>query len=214
MSRKQYAIDESYEGITPFFGLFSRLFESKARAKSLELAALQDGCAMLIVAPPTEFFVERLLTLNPSGDNHLLYFSDGMKQRAVGRLGSCYSHTTTVGRPNELPYEDDTFHTVFAYCYFDFLSCDERDPAAAEMWRVLRPGGRLLTTYLTHPRGILQRIGVATTLGLQLLSKGVQDIDLKPVLERSGFSRIQIVPCPQKGLPIELAGAEKSVTPL
>jgi hypothetical protein len=82
------------------------------------------------------------------------------------------------------------------------------------MQRVLRPGGRLLTTYLAHPRGILQRIGVATTLGLQLLSKGVQVIELEPVLERSGFSRIQIVPCPQKGLPIELASAEKSMTPL
>jgi hypothetical protein len=82
MSRRQYAIHESYEGITPFFGLLSRLFESRARSKSLRLSAMQDGGTMLIVAPPTEFFIERLLTLNANGDNHLLYFSDGMKERA------------------------------------------------------------------------------------------------------------------------------------
>jgi len=209
MSRGQYTIRESYEGITPFFGWFRWLFESKARSKSLELAAMQDGGAMLIVAPPTEFFIERLLTLNPNGDNHLLYFSAGMKQRAVERLGDGYSYTTDVGRPDSLPYANEKFHAVFAYCYFDFLSSDERGPAAAEMRRVLRRGGRLLTTYLAHPRGLVQRACVATTLGLGFLSKGVQEIDLRPVLERAGFAQIEIALCPQKGLPIGLASTRK-----
>ena len=107
---------------------------------------MQDGCETLIVAPPTEFFIERLLTLNAKGDNHLLYFSDGMKQRAVERLGDRHSYTTSVGLPEALPYAGDTFHVVFAYYYFDFLASDERDLAVAEMWRVLRRGGKLLTT--------------------------------------------------------------------
>ena len=209
MSRKLYTIDESYEGITPFFWWFSRLFESKARAQSLELAAMRYGGAMLIVAPPTEFFIERLLTLNESGDNHLLYFSQGMKQRAVKRLGDRYSYTTNVGRPDALPYEDDTFNVVFAYCYFDFLGSDGQDPAAAEMRRVLRPGGKLLTTYLAHPSGVVQRVCVATILGFQVLSKGLHDIELQPVLERAGFGHIRLASCPQKGLPIEVASAEK-----
>ncbi len=209
MSRRQYAIHESYAGITPFFGCLSKLFESRARSKSLRLAAMQDGDAMLIVAPPTEFFIERLLTLNANGDSHLLYFSDVMKERAIERLGDRYSYTTSVGRPDALPYAGDTFHAVFAYCYFDFLTGDERGPAAAEIWRVLRRGARLLTTYLAHPRGVVQRACVATTLSLPVLSKGLHEIELQPVLERAGFDPIEIAPCPQKGLPIELASAEK-----
>jgi len=209
MSRKQYTIHESYEGITPMFGWFGRLFESKARSKSLELAAMQDGSAILIVAPPTEFFIERLLTINANGDNHLLYFSDGMKQRAVERLGEHFSYTASVGRPEALSYAGDTFHVVFGYCYFDCLTSVDRDPAATEIWRVLRRGGKLFTTYLAHPRGLVQRVFVATTLSLQIVSKGVHDIELQPVLERAGFGHIEIVPCPQKGLPVELAGAEK-----
>jgi hypothetical protein len=115
MSRRQYAIHESYEGITPFFGWFSRLFESRARSKSLSLAAMRDGGAMLVVAPPTEFFIERLLTLNANGDNHLLHFSDVMKERAVERLGERHSYRTSVGRPDALPYAGEPFHAVFAY---------------------------------------------------------------------------------------------------
>ena len=120
---------------------------------------------------------------------------------------SCY--TTSVGLPEALPYAGDTFDVVFAYCYFDFLSCDERELAATEMWRVLRRGGKLLTTYIAHPRGLVQRVFVATAISLQVLSKGVHDIELQPVLERAGFGHIEIAPCPQKGLPVELAGAEK-----
>jgi ubiquinone/menaquinone biosynthesis C-methylase UbiE len=209
MSRRQYAIHESYEGITPFFGLLSKLFESTARSKSVRLSAMQDGGAMLIVAPPTEFFIERLLTLNANGDSHLLYFSDVMKERATTRLGDRYSYTTSVGRPDALPYASDTFHTVFAYCYFDFLTRNERGPASAEIWRVLRRGGRLLTTYLAHPRGVVQRACVATTLNLPVLSKGLHALELQPVLEQTGFDPIEIVPCPQKGLPVDLAGAQK-----
>jgi ubiquinone/menaquinone biosynthesis C-methylase UbiE len=209
MSRKQFTIHESYEGITPFFGWFGRLFESRARSKSLELAAMQDGSSILIVAPPTEFFIERLLTLNANGDNHLLYFSDGMKQRAVKRLGERYSYTVSVGRPEALPYAGDMFHVIFAYCYFDYLASDERVLAATEMWRVLRRDGKLLTTYLAHSPGLIQRAFVATTLSLRFVSKGVHDIELRPVLEQAGFGHIEIAPCPQKGLPIELACAEK-----
>jgi hypothetical protein len=63
MSRRRYAIHESHKGITLFFEWFSGLFESRARSKSLRLAAMQDGGAMLIAAPPTEFFRARLRLL-------------------------------------------------------------------------------------------------------------------------------------------------------
>jgi SAM-dependent methyltransferase len=131
-----------------------------------------------------------------------------MRRQAVQRLGDRYACETRVGEPDALPYPDAKFQRVFAYCYFDFLRDDQRTPAAAELCRILSPGGLLLTTYLAHPRGAIQRLSI---LGLRLggLSKGLTHIELRPVLEEVGFSKIEIVPCHQKGVPIELAKARK-----
>jgi len=211
MPREFYTIRESYEGIGPFFGLFGKLVESRARSMSLRLSAMPVRSTMLILAPPTEYFTEHLLRFNASGESHLVFFSERMRRQAAQRLGDRYACETRVGEPDALPYPDAEFNRVFAYCYFDFLRNDQRTPAAAELYRILSPGGLVLTTYLAHPQGAIQRLSV---LGLRLggLSKGLAHIDLRPVLEEVGFSKIEIVPCHQRGVPIELAKATKRAT--
>ena len=64
MARKSDTIQESYERIAPYFGLFGRLVESRARSMSLRLSAMPVGGTMLILAPPTEYFAEHLLRFN------------------------------------------------------------------------------------------------------------------------------------------------------
>ena len=213
MARKFYTIQESYEGIAPFFGLFGRLVESRARSMSLRLSATPAGSTMLILAPPTEYFAEHLLRFNARGESHLVFFSERMRRQAVQRLGDRYACETRVGEPHVLPYRDAKFKRVFAYCYFDFLRADQRTAAGAELLRILSPGGLALTTYLAHPKGAIQRLCV---FGLRLggLSKGLTPIELRPVLEEVGFSKIEIVPCHQRGAPIELAKASKRVCKL
>jgi hypothetical protein len=65
---------EATERITPFSYWFSRLFESRARVESLELSELKNGESILIIAPPTELYLGKLLRLNSDGENHLVYF--------------------------------------------------------------------------------------------------------------------------------------------
>lgn len=52
-----------------------------------------------------------------------------------------FRHTDLVGDAHQLPFRDGVFDHVFAFNVFEHL----RDPrcAAAEIWRVLRPGGRI-----------------------------------------------------------------------
>ena len=72
---------DPYETATPFFYWFSKLFESKARDKSLDLSRLKNGHSILIIAPPTEFYIHKLLESNSEGENHLIYCSDQMKAK-------------------------------------------------------------------------------------------------------------------------------------
>jgi SAM-dependent methyltransferase len=208
MVRESHTIRESYERIGPFFGLFGRLVESRARSMSLDLAAMPAGSTMLILAPPNEYFIKHLLRFNAVGESHLVFFSERMRRQALRRLGDRFAYETRVGEPDALPYCDAKFQRVFAYCYFDFLRDDQQEPAAAELCRILSPGGLLLTTYLAHPQCAIHRLSI---IGLHLggLSRGLAHIELRPVLEEVGFSQIEIVPCHQRGVPIELVKARK-----
>lgn len=208
MVRRSYSIRDSYERIGPLFGLFGRLVESRARSMSLDLAAMPVGSTMLILAPPNEYFTKRLLRFNAAGESHLVFFSERMRRQALRSLGDRFACETHVGEPYALPYRDAKFERVFAYCYFDFLRDDQHKPAASELYRILSPGGLVLTTYLAHPRCAIHRLSI---IGLHLggLSKGLAHIELRPALEEVGFGQIEIVPCHQLGVPIELAKARK-----
>jgi hypothetical protein len=123
---------DSYEKATPFFYWFSKLFESKARDKSLDLSGLKNGYSILIIAPPTEFYIHKLLESNSEGENHLIYFSDQMKSRLEKRLLGNIAYIAGVGSIEDFPYESDKFDVVFAYCYLDFLEAEERKIALSD----------------------------------------------------------------------------------
>jgi hypothetical protein len=64
MLEEKDAFVHSWERVTPLFYWFSRFFENKARTTSLAMSGMQGKSAMLVIAPPTEFFVDRLLRVN------------------------------------------------------------------------------------------------------------------------------------------------------
>jgi SAM-dependent methyltransferase len=53
-----------------------------------------------------------------------------------------FRHTDVVGDAHALPFRADVFDRVFAFNVFEHLREPKR--AAAEIWRVLKPGGRVI----------------------------------------------------------------------
>ncbi len=209
LNRMENSFIDSYEKATPFFYWFSKLFESKARDKSLDLSGLKNGYSILIIAPPTEFYIHKLLESNSEGENHLIYFSDQMKARLEKRLLGHIAYIAGVGSIEDFPYESDKFDVVFAYCYLDFLEAEERKIALEEIRRVLRFGGRLLMTYLSPPDNLVQRVCVNIFTRYRFLSQGVKIIQVKSLLRQTHFKKVDILHCSQKGLSVDLAYAEK-----
>jgi ubiquinone/menaquinone biosynthesis C-methylase UbiE len=210
MGRNESSITRSYEAITPRFHWASKLFESKARSRSLALSKLQNGSNVLVISPPTDFFLQTILDANPDGQSHLLCFSQRLIERARReqqelRIGPAFR--LDLGAVSALPYESQHFDTLFAYCYLDFLDDDEAKVAATELHRVLKEGGRLVTTYLEAPRTAVQRVTVALLTSHRLVFGGVRAVDADSALHAAQFSNVSTYHCPQKGLPIGLAHA-------
>jgi ubiquinone/menaquinone biosynthesis C-methylase UbiE len=71
-----------------------------------------------------------------------------------------------VGRSTELPYPDTSFDLVLSTLFFHHLPDDEKGKTAAELLRVLRPGGRLVVGDLGRPQDPLMRVAVRGTVQL------------------------------------------------
>jgi ubiquinone/menaquinone biosynthesis C-methylase UbiE len=100
------------------------------------------------------------------------------------------------GRSNALPYDDASFDVVLSTLLFHHLPDDSKRATAAEMLRVLCPGGRLVVGDLGRPHDPLMRLavlvtvqlldGVATTalnvrgeLPAVLVATGVRDVSVR-----------------------------------
>ena len=88
-----------------------------------------------------------------------------------------------------IPYADDRFDLGFAACVFHHIEPDERPGAAAELARVVRPGG-LVVIYEHNPLNPLTRVAVSRCEfdeGVELLSRG----ETKSLLQRAGLEPIE-----------------------
>ena len=206
--RTPSSIAAGYTKATPVFGVISRQFESHARVKSLALSELTDGQKVLVLAPPTEYFIGSLVARNPHGETDMVAFSPDQAAEARKHVADLGCGVST-GTPARLPFDSDTFDVIFAYCFLDFLSETEMGPAAAELMRVQRGGGRLLATYLGRPRRAWEHVSVPVLTKAPLIASGVRALDVTPALRDAGFTRVAVHHCPQKGLPIELVYAVK-----
>ena len=200
----------SYERITPYFYWLSRLVESKSRIKSVKISGIVDSSKVLIIAPPTEFFLNRLLGLNPGGRNNLLYFSKEMKQIAQDRLkkGGNANYIADICSTPSLPYTDNEFDHVFAYCYFDFLNNEGIKIASSEIKRVLKEEGNLSATYLSAPINLPEKINVYCINKLSFL-RDIRVVEVAPILKQNNFKNISITHYSQKGTSVDLIYAEK-----
>ena len=70
------------------------------------------------------------------------------------------------GRSTALPYADASFDLVLTTLFFHHLPNDAKRETAAEVMRVLRPGGRLVVGDLGRPQDPLMRIAVRVTVQL------------------------------------------------
>jgi len=70
------------------------------------------------------------------------------------------------GRSTALPYAEASFDLVLSTLFFHHLSDDAKRRTAAELFRVLRPGGRVVVGDVGRPQDPLMRIAVRVTVQL------------------------------------------------
>lgn len=88
-----------------------------------------------------------------------------------------------------LPFEDSTFDVVLSTLMFHHLPDDLKQRGLAEIFRVLKPGGRLLIVDMRRPTNMLSHIMMAFSFH-GALSSGIQDV--VSMAKQSGYANIHL----------------------
>lgn len=140
-----------YDRLAGVYDLWGHLAESRARRRTLELAAVKDGERVLEVAVGTGLAFIHLVRGNPDGDNVGIDISAGMLARARARLRRerCDNFTLCRASAMALPVPGGAFDVLINNYMFDLLDETLWPTVLGEFRRVLKPAGRLVLADMT-----------------------------------------------------------------
>jgi ubiquinone/menaquinone biosynthesis C-methylase UbiE len=99
------------------------------------------------------------------------------------------------GMSTALPYADASFDVVLSTLFFHHLPDDAKRETAAELVRVLRPGGRLVVADVGRPQDLVMRLAVRVTVqlldGVATTALNVRG-DLPRVLADAGLRAVAV----------------------
>jgi ubiquinone/menaquinone biosynthesis C-methylase UbiE len=184
--RRRYArLSHSYD----FWGV---LTESKASERALQLAGVRDGESVLEVAVGTGALFEKVLRLNPSGNNDGIDLSPEMLDRARKRLAGRFSnYTLSVGDACSLAHRDASVDLLVCNYMFDLLPEDDFPKILREFARVLNPQGRMVITTMTSGQRWDSRFWNWLVKVAPQALQGCRPVSLEEYLRAAGFRNIK-----------------------
>jgi ubiquinone/menaquinone biosynthesis C-methylase UbiE len=156
----QDAIPQVYDRIAGVYDIWGRLTESRAIARAIELAALEDGKAILEVAVGTGVAFREIVKRNPHGQNLGIDLSAGMLAKARSRLSefSGANCRLEIGSAFDLPASSDSIDILFNGYMFDLIPYADMGRVLKEFRRVLKADGRLILVNMARGESRASRI--------------------------------------------------------
>jgi len=199
-----------YSRLAFIYDTWTHFTESRSLALALDSASIRDGEAVLEIAVGTGIVFREILQRNPSGRNVGIDLTEAMLERARSRadaVGTPYELVRADARA--LSFPSASFDVVMNNNMLGLVPREMIAPILAEMFRVLRPSGRLVMATMMHPPGplaeLVYRVG-ASWLG------GWRDVDAEPFVRAAGFVELRRESVTQLGIPTHVLRATKPST--
>ncbi|HQP30190.1 MAG TPA: methyltransferase domain-containing protein [Deltaproteobacteria bacterium] len=143
------ALYDKWAGV---WDVWSRLIETRARARAVYLAAVGDGQSYLDAAVGTGLTFREVVRRNPNGENIGIDLSEGMlalaRQRLLPVKGAHYE--LQKGSPFALPAHGASIDVLMSCFLFDRIPFAWMDTLLAEFRRVLKSDGKLIMAHMTE----------------------------------------------------------------
>lgn len=158
-----------FKVLTPLFDVVAALAvrDRALKRRVLAYAGIKDGAHVLDVGCGTGTLAIGAAR-TPSGatvtglDADTSILARARKKAAAAGVRVEFDH----GWSTELPYPDRAFDVVLSTLLFHHLTDDAKHRTAAELVRVLKPGGRVVVGDVGRPQDPVMRFAVRTTVQL------------------------------------------------
>jgi ubiquinone/menaquinone biosynthesis C-methylase UbiE len=200
-----------YSPIAFLYDTWTYVTESRSLRAALDFAAIHDGEAVLEVAVGTGIAFREILRRNPSGRNVGIDLTEAMLGRARSRArGSGTPHELIREDARALSFQSASFDVVMNNNMLGLVPQRTIQVILSEMFRVLRPSGRLVIATMMRPRHLLAQL--VYRVGALWLG-GWRDVEPEPFVRAAGFLTVRREMVTQLGIPTEVLEARKPGSP-
>jgi ubiquinone/menaquinone biosynthesis C-methylase UbiE len=176
-------------------GVLSLGQERKLRQATLALARIQPGDKILEVGCGTgTLSLAARAQAGATGQVTGIDIADDMIETARQKARKAGLEVQfQLGRVEEIPFPEGQFDLVLSSLMLHHIHGDEaKQQGIREIWRVLKPGGRLLIVDVAPPANPHLRGLASLVVGREMLAHSLPEFI--PMLERAGFVEIQTGP--------------------
>jgi ubiquinone/menaquinone biosynthesis C-methylase UbiE len=164
--------------------------ERQLRDNTVKLAGVQPGNSVLEIGCATgSLTLAAKQAAGPGGRVCAIDIIPGMIEYSRNKAREAgVDIQFQTGSIDSIPFPDNQFDVVMCSFMIFHMSETTRMKGLAEIWRVLKPGGRLFIADLALPRQPFQRFIAEKFLGFSQLP---ELSELLPVLKQKGFDSIE-----------------------
>jgi len=201
----------NYKNVAWFYDVWSRLTESKAARKVLNLAKIKEGMAVLEVACGTGIVFEEIVKQNKSGTNVGVDLSPHMLAKAQKRLQKIKNENYELKEGNvlNLGFKDNTFDVLINNFMIDLMPADTFDTIAQSFYRILKPNGRLVIATFSFGTKRIHQFWFWVAKTFPSLLTGCRPVTFKKYLLDAGFTIENEINLSQNTFPSQVIGAVK-----
>ena len=201
----------NYRKVLWLYDFWSRLTESKAFKKVIELADVKDYQSIIELACGTGRLFEKIVYKNPKGQNIGLDLSPDMLHKANLRLQNKGLRNYDLHEANILDLNEkyDSFDLLINNFMIDLMPESTFDYIANEFYRLLKPNGIALISTFSFGTKKIHRFWFWIAEHVPDLLTGCRPVTFKNYLENAGFEIIDIYQISQNTFPAEIIKARK-----
>ena len=193
------------------YDFWGKLTEGKSERKVLEFAEIKNGIAVLDVACGTGEMLEKVVKLNPDGQNSGIDLSPDMVGKArkkLTKIGS-WHFNLQQGSALDLPFPDNSQDLLINSYMVDLLPVDRFDKVAEEFYRVLKPRGKIVMSTFSFGTKKVHRFWFWMAKRFPALLTGCRPVSFKQYLTKAGFEIVKDVEISQNTFPSQVLMALK-----
>jgi ubiquinone/menaquinone biosynthesis C-methylase UbiE len=202
---------KGFKKVLWIYDFWGKLTETKAAQNVLKLAGINNGDDILDVACGTGEMLEKIIILNPDGNNIGVDLSPEMITKAREKLDTLSKGNFELREGNalNLDFSENSFDILINSYMVDLMPLETFDKIASEFFRVLRPNGIIVISTFSFGTKKIHRFWYWVAKKFPDLLTGCRPVSFKNYLIKAGFKTEREMEISQNTFPTKIIKARK-----